>query len=773
MEGQDTETRASRMDSSPCAHSSADGSAEDADTDDTCCGLEDLRRQLEEKRRESCELEMRIHAAEERTGLRSSGRRALSIVVPMGGLGDSFAEAGFRFPRPLVNIVGRPLLMWLLDHLSLAPEDVLVLVVPAVMDRQYGLSKMALAHYPSLNMRVVTLPFETRGWTETLFAVVRQMSSQELRNQLVTLDCSTIYHGVDLLARCRKLSLGVNASVYFDTESSSKLWSSGSVPSLFSYIQLDEKGHITAIREKTVISGHANTGAYIFRSARHFKAVAERLLETPDQAAQGGLYASEVIKLMLDDQERFLGIQVQDEEFAICTTPPQLEHFIRRVSSGSIRMARTMRFCFDLDGTLVTEPHKPGDLSTCEPIPRAISIVRQLHEAGHVIIITTARGMKGQGVDTAIAECGHATFNLLRDLNIPYDELHFGKPYADVYVDTRSLNTVSDIERDLGWHVGPMHLHSQFEAIDGAIDARSFNLVRAAGKEHVVKSSKPEVLRGECHWYRSIPLPLADLFPRPIEVSDAETAADGQGLSMIRMTRVSGVTFSHLVTARLLMRAWVKRLVCALHRIHNQQPLAGTPASAELVATNAELCYNYATKVAGRWKKHEALYSSLSEELGIDTRKMKDCIVGFLEEFESAERTHHAHFIHGDPVFSNVIRTDDDNIALIDMRGELGGRLTTQGDVHYDLSKVYQSLCGYDFMLLDQAPNGATSEVFDGLRAAFWEEVQKLYPGILHRDVRLHTAAHFFTIVPLHEVRSRMARYLRASHSMLLVEGLM
>jgi len=54
-----------------------------------------------------------------------------------------------------------------------------------------------------------------------------------------------------------------------------------------------------------------------------------------------------------------------------------------------------------------------------------------------------------------------------------------------------------------------------------------------------------------------------------------------------------------------------------------------------------------------------------------------------------------AAYIHGDPVFSNVLlerRTGC--IKLIDMRGALGGRLTTSGDVNYDLSKMFQSLCG-------------------------------------------------------------------------------
>ena len=39
------------------------------------------------------------------------------------------------------------------------------------------------------------------------------------------------------------------------------------------------------------------------------------------------------------------------------------------------------------------------------------------------------------------------------------------------------------------------------------------------------------------------------------------------------------------------------------------------------------------------------------------------------------------------------------------------------------LGKVFQSLCGYDFMLLDQNLDEPASETFDALRAAFWEEV--------------------------------------------------
>ena len=73
-----------------------------------------------------------------------------------------------------------------------------------------------------------------------------------------------------------------------------------------------------------------------------------------------------------------------------------------------------------------------------------------------------------------------------------------------------------------------------------------------------------------------------------------------------------------------------------------------------------------------------------------------------LSSFEREKRWVHANVIHGDPVFSNVLLDAEGRIYLLDMRGEVGSTLTLQGDLTYDLSKVYQSLLGYDYILLSQ-----------------------------------------------------------------------
>ena len=95
---------------------------------------------------------------------------------------------------------------------------------------------------------------------------------------------------------------------------------------------------------------------------------------------------------------------------------------------------------------------------------------------------------------------------------------------------------------------------------------------------------------------------------------------------------------------------------------------------------------------------------------------MYEKIATELESYAREKRFSYSHVIHGDPVFSNVLLNDDGAVFLLDMRGELGSTLTLQGDALYDLSKVYQSLLGYDYILLSQPLLERDGELLEELR---------------------------------------------------------
>ena len=79
------------------------------------------------------------------------------------------------------------------------------------------------------------------------------------------------------------------------------------------------------------------------------------------------------------------------------------------------------------------------------------------------------------------------------------------------------------------------------------------------------------------------------------------------------------------------------------------------------------LCTNYARKVKQRYQKHEAFFRSF----GADVPQLASKILSFLEDYESQKRFNKAGYIHGDPVFSNVLLTHDGSVKFLDMRGRL------------------------------------------------------------------------------------------------------
>ena len=88
---------------------------------------------------------------------------------------------------------------------------------------------------------------------------------------------------------------------------------------------------------------------------------------------------------------------------------------------------------FDLDGTLC-KGGEHGAYDKAVPIPSRIERVRKEYDAGHYVIIETARG---SGTDTNWYDL---TNKQLRAWGVPYHELRTGvKIWADVYVDDRAV----------------------------------------------------------------------------------------------------------------------------------------------------------------------------------------------------------------------------------------------------------------------------------------------------------------------------------------------
>ena len=468
---------------------------------------------------------------------------------------------------------------------------------------------------------------------------------------------------------------------------------------------------------------------------------------------------------MIANKQVFRGIHVQ--EFACVGTPWQLAQFLEYIKVHK-NLVKPRRFCFDLDNTLVTLPQVPEDYSTVLPKQKNIELVRQLKEAGHHIIIATARRMRTHNgnVGAILADVGMVTLETLKKFNIPCDEIHFGKPWAHVYVDDLAVNALLDTEKELGWTQNDHGTMVQFQGGDrmNLISPRSCNTIQVID-DLVIKSSTSERFIGEVFFYEHVPEDIKHLFPRLIRVDRQEPT----GYMTLRIERVRGITCSHLMTHRALTEGRLLQVLRALHQIHQSKPATST--SAESSKPVVDIYENYVPKLKSRYMSNKGVYQELAPEQRLDY--LYHAIHDYLSQYESARRGLPGAVIHGDPVFSNILLTNDGKVKFIDMRGLQGQFPTLEGDIIYDLAKIYQSLWGYDFVLINRYPMDRQDvEMLARLRDIFREWCQRSYKLSQFRDVEMICASLLFSLIPLHDKLAHQQTFLKMCESIVFPFGI-
>jgi CMP-N,N'-diacetyllegionaminic acid synthase len=88
----------------------------------------------------------------------------------------------------------------------------------------------------------------------------------------------------------------------------------------------------------------------------------------------------------------------------------------------------------DIDETICHSPDAPN-YATSKPIVDNIKKANKLYDEGHHIVYWTARGAR-TGVDWS-----SVTKKQFTEWDVKYHELKFGKPYYDLFIDDKNLNT--------------------------------------------------------------------------------------------------------------------------------------------------------------------------------------------------------------------------------------------------------------------------------------------------------------------------------------------
>lgn len=335
-----------------------------------------------------------------------------------------------------------------------------------------------------------------------------------------------------------------------------------------------------------------------------------------------------------------------------------------------------MRICFDLDKTLVSSPKVPNDYTTVEPLEDIVELARSLKKEGHTIIVYTARRMQTHkhNVGAVIKDVGKVTYETLEKYGIPFDELLFGKPIADIYIDDKAYNPFLDKKQ-----IESIFSNQLKTTVIDKLPNNRFNVIRVNGN-NVLKEGPSAFLHGEYTAYKKIAAneSLLPFFPKFFSYKQTNES------SCLEMEYISGISLYNLYKLELFSENHLDRLLSILDTFHSQVDT--------IDVTEEDIKKHYIQKFTSRMMNEEEYPFPDREE--VFTKALQN-----LNKYLESNTLSIVPFIHGDFWFSNIILTYDNKIKCFDMRGEVWKLYTTSGDKLYDYAKLYQSILGYDSVL--------------------------------------------------------------------------
>jgi NDP-sugar pyrophosphorylase family protein len=242
----------------------------------------------------------------------------MQIVVPMGGAGRQFAERGYTFPKPLVEVAGQPLIEIVVQNLTPSCEHQFVFVCRQEHLQNYALGEVLQLVAPGC--RIVTMAKPTAG---ALCSVLLGMEYLEHEDELLVANADQWIDGsIDNFITAARVSQWDGAIMTFPN--THPRWS---------YARLED-GLVVAVAEKQPISRHATAGLYYFRRGVDFVRGAERML-FKNASVSGEFYVAPVYNELILAGKRVGVFPIDAAQMHGLGTPEEVERFQSRLYAAA------------------------------------------------------------------------------------------------------------------------------------------------------------------------------------------------------------------------------------------------------------------------------------------------------------------------------------------------------------------------------------------------------------------------------------------------------
>jgi len=203
-------------------------------------------------------------------------------VIPMAGRGSRFSTAGYQTPKPLIEVAGKPMVLWALESLKDLSITKIIFILLQEHEDQFRVRDL-LRDKIAAPTEFVFLKEVTEGQLSTVLAARHLLDENE---DVLVASSDTLVEGE------------------LNRDIGDKKWSGIiSVANLpgeqWSFAKTNDIGEVTEVAEKKRISDHASTGLYYFRRAGDLMRFGDGMIAR-EERTRGEYYIIPVYQKFID-----------------------------------------------------------------------------------------------------------------------------------------------------------------------------------------------------------------------------------------------------------------------------------------------------------------------------------------------------------------------------------------------------------------------------------------------------------------------------------------
>lgn len=235
----------------------------------------------------------------------------LNILIPMAGLGSRFQQAGYQFPKPLIDIHGKPMIQWVVENLNINANYIFLCQKEHCEKYQlnYLLNLMTDDH-----CKIVEVDKLTEGAACTTL-LARDHINNDNPLLIVNSDQYILWDSSDFFYSVFTEKLDGAILTFEDTHPK------------WSFAKLNDQGYVSQVAEKQPISNLATVGVYYWRKGSDYVKYAEQMIEK-NIRVNNEFYVCPVFNEAIGDEKKFRTFNV--EKMWGLGDPESMETFIEK-----------------------------------------------------------------------------------------------------------------------------------------------------------------------------------------------------------------------------------------------------------------------------------------------------------------------------------------------------------------------------------------------------------------------------------------------------------